>query len=192
VNTHTKILLLSFCASLLLHLLIFLQKIDLSEDNNVGLTSERITLTLRSALQNKETPLKPKRMSPKPQEVKKSQEFLDEPQSQAIINSEATKTVGSIQNLYLNNLRQLIEKNQSYPLVSKKLKEQGDVEVQFHILADGLIQNIQILKSSGHLRLDQAAKETIEKIQKYEPIPVELNVLKLTIIQNIKFELKTI
>ena len=44
-----------------------------------------------------------------------------------------------------------------YPALSQKLNEQGDVLVSYDIGVDGTISNVQIAKSSGSERLDNAA-----------------------------------
>lgn len=50
-----------------------------------------------------------------------------------------------------------------YPLMSKKLNEQGSVIIRVLIGADGLPQKAEIRKSSGFDRLDQSAATTVMK-----------------------------
>ena len=50
-----------------------------------------------------------------------------------------------------------------YPLMSKKLNEQGSVIMRVLIGADGLPQKSEIRKSSGFDRLDQSASATVMK-----------------------------
>ena len=50
-----------------------------------------------------------------------------------------------------------------YPLISKRLKEQGDVLVRACILADGKRNTVTIHKSSGHHRLDQSALDAVKR-----------------------------
>lgn len=58
---------------------------------------------------------------------------------------------------YLNNPRP------AYPSMSKRLGEQGTVQVLVHVSADGNAQKVEIKKSSGFDRLDQAALAAIAK-----------------------------
>jgi len=51
----------------------------------------------------------------------------------------------------------------TYPAMSKRLGEQGKVIVKVLVGADGLPQSVEIKKSSGFDRLDEAAKEYIMK-----------------------------
>ena len=50
-----------------------------------------------------------------------------------------------------------------YPLMSKKLNEQGSVIMRVLIGADGLPQKAEIRKSSGFVRLDESAATTVMK-----------------------------
>ena len=58
---------------------------------------------------------------------------------------------------YLNNPKP------SYPAMSRRLGEQGNVVVNTLIGADGVPQKAEILRSSGFERLDRAALETALK-----------------------------
>lgn len=44
-----------------------------------------------------------------------------------------------------------------YPVVSRRLGEQGDVVLGLHVQADGRIAEVEVRSSSGHPRLDRAA-----------------------------------
>jgi protein TonB len=48
-----------------------------------------------------------------------------------------------------------------YPLASRRLREQGRVEVRLLVDARGLPQQAQVVRSSGHKRLDEAALVTV-------------------------------
>ena len=50
-----------------------------------------------------------------------------------------------------------------YPLLSKRLKEQGDVLVRACILGDVSRNTVTIYKSSGHQRLDQSALDAVKR-----------------------------
>jgi len=58
---------------------------------------------------------------------------------------------------YLNNPAPV------YPPMSKRLREQGRVVLRVHVAATGGVDEIQVRTSSGHLRLDQAAREAVQR-----------------------------
>ncbi len=51
----------------------------------------------------------------------------------------------------------------AYPPMSRRLGERGEVLLRVLIGTDGLPQKIELIKSSGHDRLDQAAQATVMK-----------------------------
>jgi protein TonB len=48
-----------------------------------------------------------------------------------------------------------------YPLASRRLREQGRVEVRLLVDAMGLPQQAQVVRTSGYQRLDEAALATV-------------------------------
>jgi protein TonB len=50
-----------------------------------------------------------------------------------------------------------------YPLVSRRLGEQGKVVLRVHVSADGLADKVEIKTGSGHPRLDQAATDAVSR-----------------------------
>ncbi|MCK9285424.1 MAG: energy transducer TonB [Rhodocyclaceae bacterium] len=56
---------------------------------------------------------------------------------------------------YLNNPRP------TYPVFSKRLNEQGTVQLRVHVLASGLPDQVEIGRSSGFPRLDNAARDAV-------------------------------
>lgn len=58
---------------------------------------------------------------------------------------------------YLNNPKP------AYPMMSKRLGEQGKVVVRVLIGADGIAQQAELRTSSGYDRLDKAALDTVLK-----------------------------
>lgn len=56
-----------------------------------------------------------------------------------------------------------------YPLQSKQNEEQGTVRLRVTVLANGAIDNIRIIRSSGYTRLDQAALDTVNKKYHFSP-----------------------
>lgn len=56
----------------------------------------------------------------------------------------------------------------AYPMLSRRLREEGTVLLQLLIEADGRISELEVLQSSGFPRLDQAALEAVQK-WRFEP-----------------------
>ncbi|XOB62711.1 energy transducer TonB [Campylobacterota bacterium DY0563] len=79
-----------------------------------------------------------------------------------------------IENEYLSKLRALIEKNKSYPKRAKRLKQEGKVLISFEILKDGTIKKINLKDPSRFKRLNNAALDLLKKINRFQPIPKEL------------------
>lgn len=50
-----------------------------------------------------------------------------------------------------------------YPVISRRLGEQGRVLLDVHILPDGSVGEIRLKRSSGHARLDDAAIEAVRR-----------------------------
>jgi protein TonB len=50
-----------------------------------------------------------------------------------------------------------------YPPASKRLREEGRVELRVHVLADGSAGKVDVWRGSGHARLDESARATVEK-----------------------------
>jgi periplasmic protein TonB len=58
---------------------------------------------------------------------------------------------------YLNNPRP------AYPAMSRRLGEEGRVEVEVQVQADGMPSKVSLKRSSGYTRLDEAALEAIKR-----------------------------
>ncbi len=56
-----------------------------------------------------------------------------------------------------------------YPPISLRLQEQGVVEIKYLVGTDGVVQDVQVTKSSGHDRLDDAAITMVKKRWKFKP-----------------------
>jgi protein TonB len=50
-----------------------------------------------------------------------------------------------------------------YPLISKRLREHGEVMLRVHVTADGLASEVQIYTSSNYPRLDRAAQQAVQR-----------------------------
>lgn len=50
-----------------------------------------------------------------------------------------------------------------YPMASRRLREEGTVVLRIFVNADGTVGEVQLGKSSGYSRLDQAAMDTVKR-----------------------------
>jgi protein TonB len=64
-----------------------------------------------------------------------------------------------------------------YPLMSRKRREEGEVRLRVQVDATGHSQRVQVLSSSGHSRLDQAA---ISAVQAWRFIPAKQGGMNIT------------
>ena len=76
---------------------------------------------------------------------------------------------------YKTELREEINKNKTYPTISRKLKEQGKVIVSFRVMKNGLFENIKLNASSNIERLDEAALNALYETKKFKPFENEIN-----------------
>lgn len=89
----------------------------------------------------------------------------------------AASTQRSEDALYLDGWRRRIEAigNLNYPDAAKRQKLYGSLRLLVSILPNGSIQKTEILQSSGHAILDQAALDIVMLASPYEPFPPELS-----------------
>ena len=85
------------------------------------------------------------------------------------------ETLKAIENKYFQKIQELIEKNKNYPKIAKRLNQSGEIYLNFTIYKNGQIANIKITKSSNFRRLNKAAIEIMSEIEKFDPIPDELD-----------------
>jgi periplasmic protein TonB len=76
---------------------------------------------------------------------------------------------------YASKLRDEINKNKTYPTISKKLKEEGRVVLSFRVLKSGQFTNIKILISSNKERLDKAALNALYDTKEFEAFDKSIN-----------------
>lgn len=64
--------------------------------------------------------------------------------------------------------------NRYYPAEARRLKLFGELQLAVTLLPDGSIASIDVLRSSGHPLLDQAARETLLRAAPFAPFPPEM------------------
>ncbi|PIE40942.1 MAG: energy transducer TonB [Gammaproteobacteria bacterium] len=77
---------------------------------------------------------------------------------------------------YLNSWREKVERvgNQFYPQEARKKKLFGSLRMMVSVSADGEVQDIRVLRSSGHAVLDQAAVQIVRRASPFAPFPPEI------------------
>lgn len=85
-----------------------------------------------------------------------------------LTNSSASQGLNN-QNIYLEQIKKIIEENKFYPAIAKMNKISGMVKTSFKINEQGHIVDFVILESA-HYQLEKATGEMFEQIQKF-PIP---------------------
>lgn len=75
---------------------------------------------------------------------------------------------------YALELRAFIERHKFYPRMAKRMKQTGDVEVKLVVSQTGFFEKITFSRSSRFPLLNDAAKELIEKLKKFKPLPQSL------------------
>jgi len=68
-------------------------------------------------------------------------------------------------------IQELILGSIQYPAIAKRMRWQGSVTVSFIIVPSGHVENIRIIRGSGHAILDENAMRAIEKIQPFPKPP---------------------
>jgi len=90
---------------------------------------------------------------------------------------------------YLAEVRRLLEKHKTYPMMARRQHREGVVVVNFAIAKDGEITAYKISRSSGHQVLDGAAAEALQKVGRFPPLPAALERSQLHIQVPLAFRL---
>ena len=97
---------------------------------------------------------------------------------QALANMPRTKRINSVSTrsaseaAYLNMWRQKCERIGAVNYPAGALE--GEVLILVSILSDGTLEEVRVLKSSGHRALDQAALATVRQAAPFQPFNVEM------------------
>jgi len=104
---------------------------------------------------------------------RRRQAYANRPRRYTISSASTQKSHDA---LYLDNWRRRIEAvgNLNYPDAARRNRIYGSLRLLVSILPDGSVNDIQILESSGHNLLDQAAVEIVNLAAPFEPFPEEL------------------
>lgn len=72
---------------------------------------------------------------------------------------------------YSEMLRQTIERNQRYPVMSIRSRQQGTVMISFTLRNDGELVECRVSRSCGYQLLDRAALRAVQSTERYPPFP---------------------
>lgn len=105
----------------------------------------------------------------------------------------SVSTKASYDAQYLNEWAQKIEivVNKNFPEAAIRDEIFGNLRMSVMILPNGAVENIEILQSSGHVILDEAAMQIVRLSAPFNPFPKEIrqNADKLEIIRTWRFEI---
>ncbi len=90
---------------------------------------------------------------------------------------------------YLAQVRRLLEQHKAYPWMARRQHREGVVVLKFTIGSHGDIAGQAIARSSGHELLDGAARETLQKVGRFPPLPAALGRSELSIQVPLAFRL---
>ncbi|WP_286296126.1 energy transducer TonB [Polynucleobacter sp. TUM22923] len=80
-----------------------------------------------------------------------------------VMEGSTAPAISSITNMPLSQRGILANPQPPYPIASRRMGEQGFVELRMCINRQGLVDGLTLVKSSGFSRLDHAALETIKE-----------------------------
>ncbi|MDZ7818675.1 MAG: TonB family protein [Aliarcobacter sp.] len=172
--------------------LLQLSKATQIEEINKPIVQEKKELVKKEIAKE---PIKKEKVINKPiikesnEEVHIVEKNIEIQQNQVVTNEPSKKTEQKIEKVlpqinnqeqeyidkYASKLRDEINKNKTYPTISKKLKEEGRVVISFRVLKSGQFTNIKILISSNKERLDKAALNALYDTKEYESFDQSIN-----------------
>jgi len=72
---------------------------------------------------------------------------------------------------YMRLLREKIENIWKYPREAARLGRSGDLYIKFSIKKNGWLGKVELIRTSGHRELDEAAIKALKDAQPYWPLP---------------------
>ncbi|RZA07009.1 MAG: energy transducer TonB [Proteobacteria bacterium] len=91
---------------------------------------------------------------------------------------------------YLFELRVTLEKRKTYPSLSRRLREAGEVLVEFKVKKDGSLEAVNVLKESSFARLNDAAIQLVASLGKFRPFPEGSQQAELSVKLPIRYALE--
>jgi len=90
---------------------------------------------------------------------------------------------------YLGTLQRLIASAKQYPESARKLGREGKVTVQFTVLKNGAVKNIQLVSKTNYSELNEEAIEAVKRAAPFSGFPEEIGKPFLDIVLPFRFKL---
>lgn len=87
---------------------------------------------------------------------------------------------------YFKSVREAIDLRLDYPPPALENKWEGQVILEFFILANGQLEEVRVINSSGHSVLDGEAVRAVRAASPFQPIPTRIQKSRLKVVA--KFE----
>lgn len=78
---------------------------------------------------------------------------------------------------HFTDIRDLIVKRLSYPLIARRMGWSGRVVLAFIVAEDGSVRSIQVKESSGYPALDNSAMETVKSVAPFPRPPAAAEIV---------------
>jgi len=111
------------------------------------------------------------------------------PQPESMVDTTDVQTQFTTARDYFEMLNLRIHSVKEYPESARSRHIQGRVKVKFVLLADGSLKDVQVVKSSRHKNLDDAAVTAVKKAAPFPKPPVSLFKTPVMFHVHILFEL---
>jgi protein TonB len=91
---------------------------------------------------------------------------------------------------YQAALAAAIEREKFYPVLARRLNQEGIVEIGFTVQADGRIVNIHLLSQAPSAVLERGAMEAIARVGQFQPIPPKLGMSAMNLTISLVYKLR--
>ena len=152
---------------------------DITTIGETGMTIQMMVLNKRDEIYEK---------SIASEEIRNKTENTEKDQEMLMDNREVGEQSEYTYDTYYGKVRQIIDANKKYPLLSRQRKEQGTPTVTFTILKNGVVTNLSI-KSSGYRSLDREARRMIMMSSPFPRIPDSIKKESISLTIPINFRL---
>ena len=114
----------------------------------------------------------------------------EEKEEQAIVDNRLQgDRTNKIYQSYYGVVRSMLDSNKKYPLLSLQRRQEGTPIIEFTILQNGDVINLEII-SSGYRLLDREAQKIVLKSAPFPPIPQSLGKKRIDLRVPINFNLE--
>lgn len=118
---------------------------------------EKLTLTLRDSLDRRVT----SKVSKQTQDVNVTHSYIASTTAKDSSTHELTASSPVVKTFRDRDI--FLNPKPNYPLLSRRMREQGAVQLKLCINGRGRVEDVQLVKSSGHEKLDRSAMEGVKQ-----------------------------